>query len=193
VKFFLNSEAANWCKAAPRSLALLGEVSPSFGGLVTHGIKSEVPSSYTVVIQLLNRLLTVPTEGGFEGGLVWQLNWWSEKESEQVALNIINRVRQGYGESRSLEDSPAYLFESCELCDAITFLIHPLLNAWAAQFVAANGQYFLTATVSGYLYFVARDNKIVERVLENTAGWKPRREIPGRLKQDNSIVSASPD
>lgn len=193
MNFLLNSEAANWCKAAPRSLTLQEEVSPSFGGLVTHSIKYEVPSSYPAIIQLLNRLLTVPTEGGFEGGLVWQLNWWSEKESEQVALNIINRVRQGYGETRSLEDSPAYLFETGELYDAITFLIHPLLSTWAAQFVSANGQYFMTATVSGYLYFVARENKIVERVFENTAGWKPRREIPGRFKQDNSILSTSPD
>jgi len=189
VKFLLNSEAANWCRSTPRSLTLHKEVYPSYGGQITHSIKYDVPSSYRAIVQLLHRLLTVPAEGGFEGGLVWQLAWWSEKESERVALNIINKVRQGYGETRSLEDSPAYLFEGGELYDAITFLIHPLLNTWAAQFVPANGQYVMTATVSGYLYFVARDNKIVERVLENTAGWKPRREIPGRFKQDNDILS----
>jgi hypothetical protein len=186
VNFLLNSEAAIWCEAAPRSLTLHEGFILSYGGQIAHSIKYEVPSAYGDSIQLLHRLLTVPTEGGFEGGLAWQLNWWSEKESEKVTLKIIEKVRRGYGERRSLEDAPASLFESGELHVAIAILIQPLLNTWAAQFVSASGQFFMMSTVSGYLYFMARDKETDERVLENTAGWKPWKEIPGYFKQDKS-------
>ncbi len=158
----------------------------SYGGQVAHCVKYDVPSAYADSIQLLHRLLTVPTEDGFEGGLAWQLSWWSENESEKVTLKIIEKVRQGYGERRSLEDAPACLFESSELHVAIALLVQPLLNTWAAQFVCGSGKYFLMSTVSGYLYFIARDKETAERVLENTAGWKPRQEIPGYFKQDKS-------
>ena len=141
-----------------------------------------MPSECWSLINLLHRLLSIPTEGNFEGGLVWQLNWWSEKESEKVALKILEKVRQGYGELRPLEDAPACLFDSSELYDALAFLVHPLLNTWSVQFMSTTGQYILDSTVSGYLYFMARDEGLVDRLLENTAGWKPRRDIPGCLK-----------
>lgn len=115
MNFLSNSEAAIWCKAAPRSLALREELIPSYGGLITHSIKYEVPSAYWSIIHLLQRLLTLPTEGGFEGGLIWQLNWWSEKESEKVTLKTIAKMRQGYGELQPLEDAPACLVGTGEL------------------------------------------------------------------------------
>jgi hypothetical protein len=186
MKFLLNTEAAIWCKATPRLLTVRENITLSYGEQVTHSVKYEVPSTYEAIVRLLNRLLTASKEGDVEGGLVWQLNWWSEKESERVALNVIDKVRHGYGEIRSLEDAPAYLFESAELYDAITFLVQPLLNTWSTVFVSASGQYFILATVSGYLYYIARDKLIVERVLENTAGWKPQQELPGYLRQDKS-------
>jgi hypothetical protein len=109
-------------------LTLHEELILSYGGQVAHCLKYEVPLAYSDNIQLLHRLLTLPTEGAFEGGLAWQLNWWSEKESEKVTLKIIEKVRQGYGELRSLEDAPACLFECGELHEAIAFLVQPLLN-----------------------------------------------------------------
>ena len=186
MNFLSNSEAAIWCKAAPRSLTLREELIPSYGGLITHSIKYEVPSAYWSIIQLLQRLLTLPTEGGFEGGLIWQLNWWSEKESEKVTLKTIAKMRQGYGELRPLEDAPACLVGTGELYDGIALLVHPLLNTWAAQFVSASGRYIMMSTVSGYLYFMPRDEETVDIVLKGTAGWERWQEIPGSFKQGES-------
>jgi hypothetical protein len=185
VDFLPNSEAAIWCKEAPRSLTLQEELIPSYGGLITHSIKYEVPSAYCSIVQLLHRLLTLPTEGGFEGGLMWQLNWWSEKESEKVTLKTIDKMRRGYGELRPLDDAPACLVGASELYDGIGLLVHPLLNTWAAQFVSTSGRYIVRSTVSGYLYFMPSDKETVDIVLEGTAGWKPRREIPGRFSSDS--------
>jgi hypothetical protein len=153
---------------------------------MTHCIKYEVPSDYWSIVQLLQRLMTLPTEGGFEGGLVWQLNWWSEKESEKVTLKTIDKMRQGYGELRPLEDSPACLVGPGELYDGIAFLVHPLLNTWAARFVSASGRYIVMSTVSGYLYLTLRDKETVDIVLEGTAVWKPWQEAPGSLRQNES-------
>jgi hypothetical protein len=188
VKFLLNSEAAIWCKSAPRSLTLREELIPSYGGQITHTIKYEVPPAYWRIVQLLHRLLTLSTEGGFEGGLIWQLNWWSEKESEKVTLKTIDKMRQGYGELRSLEDAPACLFGTAELHDAVAFLVHPLLNTWAAQFVSTSGQYIMRSTVSGYLHFMLRDKETVDRVLEDTAAWKPWPEIPGSFNESGGGI-----
>jgi hypothetical protein len=44
----------------------------------------------------------------------------------------------------------------------------------------------MMSTVSGYLYFMARDKETVERVFENTAGWKPWQETPGYFKRGKS-------
>jgi hypothetical protein len=182
MNFLPNTEAAIWCKAAPRSLTLQEDLIPSYGGLIAYSIKYEVPSAYWSVVQLLYRLLTQPTEGAFEGGLLWQMNWWSEKESEKTTLKTIDKMRQGYGEVRPLEDVHACVVGTDELYDVIAFLVHPLLNEWAVQFVSTSGRYIMTSTVSGYLYFMPRDKEILDRVLDGTAGWKPWQEIPGRFK-----------
>jgi hypothetical protein len=186
MKFLANSDAANWCKAAPRSLTLREELIPSFGGMIAHSIKYEVPSDYFSIVQLLHHLLTLCTEGGFEGGMIWQLNWWSEKESEKVTLKTIDKIRQAYGELRPLEDAPACLVGTSELYDAIALLVHPLQNTWAAQFVSVSGRCIMRSTVSGYLYFMLHDKETVDRVLERTAAWKPWQEIPGGFKQRES-------
>jgi hypothetical protein len=180
--FLPNHEAAIWCKAAPRSLTLHEETIPSYGGQITHGLKYEVPLAYWALVNLLFRLLTIPTEGSFEGGLVWQLNWWREKESEKVTLKTIEKMRQGHGELRPLED----------LYDAIAFLVQPFLNAWAAQFVSASGRYIITSTVSGYLYFTPCNKAIVDRVFADTAGWKPWHEIPGIFKHGEYRAAPAP-
>jgi hypothetical protein len=190
--FLPNHEAAIWCKAAPRSLTLHEETIPSYGGQITHGLKYEVPLAYWALVNLLFRLLTIPTEGSFEGGLVWQLNWWREKESEKVTLKTIEKMRQGHGELRPLEDAPACLFETGDLYDAIAFLVQPFLNAWAAQFVSASGRYIITSTVSGYLYFTPCNKAIVDRVFADTAGWKPWHEIPGIFKHGEYRAAPAP-
>lgn len=185
MNFLRNSDAEAWCKVAPRFLTIHREVG-IFHSEVPQGIKYDVPSEYWSLINLLHRLLSVPTKGSFEGGLVWQLRWWGEKDSEKVTLKILEKVRQGYGELRPLEDAPACLFDSGELIDALAFLVHPLLNTWKVQFMSTSGLYIVDSTVSGYLYFMARNERVVDEMLERTEGWKPRRDIPGCLKQAES-------
>jgi hypothetical protein len=184
MQFLRNDEAATWCQAAPRSLTLHEKLIPSYGGEVTHSLKYDVPLHYETMVNLLHRLLTASTDEGFEGGLAWQLNWWSEKESEKVTLNVIEQVRRGHGETRPLESAPACVFNSKEVYDAIAFLTQPILNTWAAQFVSESAEYVLTSTVSGYLYLIARDSRYLDRVLALTAGWEPWQEIPGMFRKD---------
>jgi hypothetical protein len=182
MQFLRNDEARAWCVAAPRAFTLHENVICSYDGRVTHAAKYDAPNRYEEVVRLLYQLLTIPA--GFEGGLAWHLNWWNEKESEKVALNIIEAARRGHGETRPLEDAPACLFDSSEVYDAIAFLIHPVLNTWAQEFVSVSGRFVLTSTVSGYLYLVARDKDHLDKVLESTAVWNPWQEIPGMFRTD---------
>ena len=77
---------------------------------------------------LLMTLVPDDDESKFEGVLVWIRQWgiWSET-IERVGMKIVESMRLVKGETRSIHDARAHLFDEHELVEAHALLLQPLL------------------------------------------------------------------
>ena len=108
-------------------------------------------------------------EGHFAGAAFWitQTGVWNSQE-EVVALKITERMRQGYGENRALDVSPAHLFRSDEFVECVSFLLQPMLVGWDAYYVprwsCGSLDYFLFVSHDSFVRIETRTKDVKEKV-----------------------------
>jgi hypothetical protein len=113
-------DAVRWCgqRGVPVHAGRVPEV-PS-------GEEFQIPNDAGARIALVARHLG-PYSGDTET-LVWFTNWgvWSSGERP----HIFTRFLASYGETRPLSEAPAFLFETAEFEDAVSFVTLGVLFLW---------------------------------------------------------------
>jgi hypothetical protein len=99
------------------------------------------------------------------------------EQEESISRKAIERMRQGFGESRSLETAPGHFFRSDEFVESVAFLVQPMLAGWDAFFVPQWSKgtldYFLFVSHDSVLEIRTRTAKARERVdgVLQSLGW----------------------
>ena len=102
-------------------------------------------------------LVSDDDESKFEGVLVWIRQWGIGSEtSERVGMNIVESMRLAKGEARSVNETPAHLFDEHELVEAHALLLQPLFFEWDAFVVPSSGKYFAMADHDSVLRIVTQ-------------------------------------
>lgn len=87
-----------------------------------------------------------------------------------VLLKAIERIRQGYGENRSLESAPGHFFRHDEFVESISLLIQPMLAGWDAYYVPqwawGTLDYFVFVNNDSFFEIQTRTTEIYEKSLE---------------------------
>ncbi|HEX3322724.1 MAG TPA: hypothetical protein VHR84_18605 [Terriglobales bacterium] len=117
-------------------------------------------------------------ERHFAGASLWITQWgvWNEQE-ESIPRKAIERMRQGFGENRSLETAPGHFFRSDEFVESIAFLLQPMLAGWDAFFIPQwpkdTLEYFLFVSHDSVLEIRTRTAKAREQVdgVLGSFGW----------------------
>lgn len=117
-------------------------------------------------------------ERNFAGAALWIAQWGMGNEQEEsISRKAIERMRQGFGESRSLETAPGHFFRSDEFVESVAFLLQPMLAGWDAFFVPQWSKgtldYFLFVSHDSVLEIRTRTAKARERVdgVLQSLGW----------------------
>jgi len=66
---------------------------------------------------------------------LWITNRRTDDRVAAVVFKSIERMRQGYGENRSLDRAVGHFFRHDEFVESISFLVQPMLAGWDAYFV----------------------------------------------------------
>ncbi len=107
----------------------------------------------------------------FRGASLWLRQWgvWDDLV-ESVAFKTMERIRQGYGENRSLDTAPGHLFRHDEFVESVACLVQPLLVGWDAYYVPhwawGSLDYFLFISHDGFLDIETRTTDMYEKTLE---------------------------
>ena len=117
-------------------------------------------------------------ERNFAGAALWISQWGVGSEQEEsIPRNAIERMRQGFGENRSLETAPGHFFRSDEFVESVAFLLQPLLAGWDAFFVPQWSKgaldYFLFTSHDSVLEIRTRTAKAREQLdaVLRSSGW----------------------
>lgn len=112
----------------------------------------------------------VHEEQDFRGAYLWVTRWgvWDDRV-EAVALKAMERFRQGYGENRPMTTAPGHIFRHDEFVESVSFLVHPMLDAWDAYFVPkwwyGGSEYFVFVSHDSYLSIETRTKKTHEEAV----------------------------
>jgi hypothetical protein len=94
---------------------------------------------------------------------------WNDRV-EAVAFKAMERIRQGYGENRSLNTAPGHFFRHDEFVESVSCLVQPMLIGWDAYYVPqwAWGalDYFLFVSHDGFLDIQTRTTEMCEKAVE---------------------------
>jgi hypothetical protein len=107
----------------------------------------------------------------FGGASLWLTQWgvWSDL-AEAVAVKAMERIRQGYGENRSLNTAPGHFFRHCEFVESVACLVQPMLVGWDAYYVPqwawGSLDYFLFISHDGFLDIQTRTTEMHDQALE---------------------------
>jgi hypothetical protein len=142
------SEACKWCVAHHVFLDERQLPQPNFAESQGHDFK--IPADAGQRIALLSGLFrNIP---GDQEILLWFTEWGVWPSSERA--HMFERFRDSYGEHRRLSDAPAYVFNSAEREDLISFTGFGILFLWDCHVLTASGDtwLFLSHDETGWVY-----------------------------------------
>jgi len=172
-------QAREWCVARGIVADSPELVTLKFNNGSTKCLEFQLPAEATRAMALAYTLLMTMIlddhESKFQGALLWIRQWgiWSET-TERVGLKIVEMMRLAIGESRSLQDTSAHLFDKHELVEAHAFIMQPLFFQWDAFFVPSSGKYFATIDHDGELYVASQDQLTNQALLHRFQDWHPK-------------------
>ncbi len=110
-------------------------------------------------------------EGHFSGASLWITQWgvWDQRV-EAVGFKTLERIRQGYGENRSLTAAPGHFFRHDEFVESVACLVQPMVIGWDAYFVPqwawGTLDYFLFVSHDGFLDIAIRTTAMCDAAVE---------------------------
>jgi hypothetical protein len=115
----------------------------------------------------------------FAGASLWITQWgvWNDMV-EAVSLKAIERIRQGYGENRSLNTAPGHIFRHDEFVESVSCLVQPMLVGWDAYYIPrwawGKMDYFLSVSHDSFLQIETRTVEMYHKASEILSEWISR-------------------
>src|SRR5438445_9451190 len=118
-------EARWWCTQGGKSdLRLARQDVLSYGKRKEQTFRVKNPSEHRMMVGLAHEILTIQSERGFSGGLIWFRMWEvGSPELVKPGWKIIEGMRHAQGDLRSLDIAPAQVFREDERVELHAFLI----------------------------------------------------------------------
>jgi len=85
-------------------------------------------------------------------------------------------IRRIHGDTSSLDDAPAYLFDEGELIDLQVCFIQPLLIGWDAFLIPKSGDYVVATSHDETTCVFGRTAHIHETLRAELQPWNPRED-----------------
>ena len=120
-----------------------------------------------------SRLGLVNDEGQFQGALLWIT--YSELGSlAPIGWKLVEKMRQGFGENRPLQNARAHFFRSDELLDLKAFLLPCFVFGWDAYLIPfGSNDFFVHVSHDEYWGVVFRTRKAYDRLFAELEDLNP--------------------
>ncbi len=129
-------------------------------------------------------MMGINEEALFYGATLWiTLSTIGSPQLEKSGWRLVERMRQGFGENRSLQTASGHFFRDDELVDLTAFLVPCFVYGWDA-YVVLNGSndFFIHISHDEYWGVVARVKKTYDRLFSELKDLNPK-ESPGMRRR----------
>jgi len=173
-------EARWWCAQDGKSdLRLARQDVISYGKRKEQTFRVANPSEHRKMVVLAHEILTIQSERGFSGGLIWFRMWEvGSPELVKPGWKIIEGMRRAQGDLRSLDIAPAQLFREDERVELHAFLIQMMAFGWSGYYVPSAEDFFLDFRTSERFFCVAKSEERLKTLYSSLKSWNPVKEIP---------------
>lgn len=130
-------------------------------------------------------MVGIDEESLFNGALLWvTLSQIGSPQIEKSGWKLVEKMRQGFGENRSLQSASAHFFRDDELVDLTAFLVPCFVFGWDAYVVPhnASGDYFVHISHNEYWGIVARTKEAYDTLFCELTSFDPK-ESSGMRKR----------
>ena len=129
-------------------------------------------------------MMGIDDEALFYGATLWiTLSTIGSPQLEKSGWKLVERMRQGFGENRSLQTASGHSFRSDELVDLSAFLVPCFVYGWDA-YVVFNGSndFFVHISHDEYWGVVSRTKEKHDELFSQLKGMEPK-ESPGMRRR----------
>jgi hypothetical protein len=120
-------------------------------------------------------MLGINDESVFYGALLWiTLSTIGSAQLEKAGWKLIEKMRQGFGENRSLQTASGHFFRSDEIVDLNAFLVPCFVFGWDAYIVPCfNSDFFVHISHDEYWGVVARTQEAYDKLFSDLKDLNP--------------------
>jgi hypothetical protein len=173
-------EARWWCTQGGESeMRLARHDVLSYGRRKEYTFRIKNPPEHRRIVALAHDILTIQSQRGFSGGLVWFHAWeFGSPELVKPGWKIIESMRRAQGDPRCLDIAPGQVFREDELVELHAFLIQMMAFGWSGYYVPSAEDFFLDFRTSERFFCVAKSEERLRLLSSSLKPWKPASEIP---------------
>jgi len=121
-------------------------------------------------------MMGISEEALFYGAMLWiTLSTIGSPQLEKSGWKLVERIRQGFGENRSLQAASGHFFRHDELVELTAFLMPCFVYGWDA-YVVPNGSndFFVQISHDNYWGIVARTKDAYDRLFSELTDLSPK-------------------
>jgi hypothetical protein len=155
MKCFTSSEGSEWLRERAITEAPYSQDDPAEAYCFQFEPRTR-PSRLTALMRAL-----FDTFGEFPGALL-VFNDWPLYQPDEMAL--MDSLRRGHGEHRSLIDAPGHLFTPTEQAEAIGHSYLAVVFGWSAYLYLASGAATVLLWEGDLVDFWSKDERMIQRV-----------------------------
>ena len=129
-------------------------------------------------------MMGINEEALFYGATLWiTLSTIGTPQLDKSGWKLVERMRQGFGENRSLQTASGHFFRADELVDLTAFLVPCFVYGWDAFVVHnASNDFFVYISHDEYWGVVARTKETYDRLFSELKDLNPK-ESPGMRRR----------
>ena len=129
-------------------------------------------------------MLGIDDESFFYGALLWiTLSTIGSPQLEKSGWKLVEKMRQGFGENRSLQTASGHFFRDDELVDLSAFLVPCFVYGWDAYVVRnASNDFFVYISHDEYWGVVARTQEAYDRLFSQLKDMNPKESVGMRRR-----------
>jgi hypothetical protein len=172
MQVFSTDETTGWSQK--RGITLSGN-KLSFDAKNTWSLDIQLPKDARELTALAFSLLNVNPSGNFQGALLWFKDWaMHSSDLDQSGLAILQQMRRGHGQEKTLAESPGHVFLEDEWLPLYSFFMIPLWYRWDAFLAESHGNWFIFTSHEGHLHMIFKERLWLETAQKSLAGWNPK-------------------
>jgi hypothetical protein len=173
-------EARWWCTQGGKSdLKVSRQDVVSYGKRKEHTFRIKNPPEHRNIVALVHQILSIQSERGFSGGLVWFRMWYvGSPELTKPGWRILEDIRRAHGDLRTLDIAPAQVFREDEFVELHAFLIQTMAYGWSGYYLPSAEDFFLDFRTSERFFCVAKSPERLSALYGSLKSWSPAREVP---------------